>query len=49
MAAAKRASLKSIWGRASVKAAHKTSWTSVENMPAAMPAQRAARQFTRFE
>ena len=38
MAAAKRASLKRIAGSASVKTSHRTICTSVERIPAAMPA-----------
>src|SRR5881628_2840187 len=45
MAAAKRASLKRIAGRASVKTDHKAICTTVARMPAAMPAHTAALKF----
>src|SRR5439155_16379369 len=46
MAAAKRASLKRIAGRASAKTDHKAICTTVATMPAIMPAYAAALQFT---
>ena len=46
MAAAKRASLKRIVGRASVKTDHKAICTAVARMPATMPAHTAALKFT---
>src|SRR2546427_11027659 len=45
MAAAKRASLKRIVGRASVKTDHKAICTTVLRMPAAIPAHTAALKF----